>query len=422
MDQHALAGLENDYQILTELHRDAGGATYLARHRELNRDVTITVVKPTDTYAADVERLEGLKHANVIPVIDGRALPDGSFAVIRARVRGTTLEQLLSAVGALPQSRIDAALTDISSALTWAKNNRIANRRVSADSLMFQQGSGRALLSFEPSPEPADDQRTLRDLGAAMHGGTPPTPASAHEPSVVVVKRRGMSFGARVFTAFVVVAAVVLGFVLFTRYRASQQPPRTATISIDSSTVGGEAALHTVQPDTAVYPTPHIVEPPPAPPPPVTTQPAPPLTMPERMPRMPEPSPRPPIDTSVRLPVDTSVRPPAPSSGDVCDSVEPGDQRNCLAGLIAKADRDMNVVYQKLIAALRRQANVSDADPDPASVEDLRSAQRRWMEDRDASCRGTGTGLLYARERATCFADRASSRATELQQQLDAIP
>src|SRR5438874_2104981 len=105
MDQNVLPDLENDYQVLTELHHDAESTSYLARHRELNRDVVITVVKPTDTFAGDVERLTTKRHPNVVPVIEGRLLRDGSYAIVRARVRGTTLDQLLSAVASMPQAR-----------------------------------------------------------------------------------------------------------------------------------------------------------------------------------------------------------------------------------------------------------------------------------------------------------------------------
>ena len=53
-----LSSLENDYQILTELHHSAGSVTYLARHLGLNRDVTITVVHAAD--AADHQMLTQL--------------------------------------------------------------------------------------------------------------------------------------------------------------------------------------------------------------------------------------------------------------------------------------------------------------------------------------------------------------------------
>jgi uncharacterized protein YecT (DUF1311 family) len=79
-------------------------------------------------------------------------------------------------------------------------------------------------------------------------------------------------------------------------------------------------------------------------------------------------------------------------------------------------------VYQRLIAALRRQAAVADSGADPASVMQLRSAQREWLDRRDQRCRSVGQPPLYARERAQCFADQTSQRVRELQAQLAGIP
>ena len=85
-------------------------------------------------------------------------------------------------------------------------------------------------------------------------------------------------------------------------------------------------------------------------------------------------------------------------------------------------DATLNEVYQKLITALRRQANAQPDDPDPPSVETLRGTQRRWIEDRDTLCRTAGSGTLYARDRAACFAGLSDKRTRALQQMIDALP
>ena len=88
---------------------------------------------------------------------------------------------------------------------------------------------------------------------------------------------------------------------------------------------------------------------------------------------------------------------------------------------IQDGDRSLNAVYQALIAALRKQAAVADSDPDPASVQDLRDSQRRWLEQRDDACHNAGDGPLYARDRAACYADKAAARVKELQARLDGM-
>jgi uncharacterized protein YecT (DUF1311 family) len=179
-----LTKLEQDYQILTELHRSRDSRTYLARHLELNRDVTITVVRrgaggaqSLSRFAGDVERLRTARHPNIIPVIEGRWLGDGCFAVARARVRGSSLDQLVSSIGAIPLATIANSLHQVQSALEWARTNAIANRTVDHDSMIFQQGSGRVLLSLEPARAPSsttdncDDVRVVGRLAWEMLAG-----------------------------------------------------------------------------------------------------------------------------------------------------------------------------------------------------------------------------------------------------------
>jgi Uncharacterized protein conserved in bacteria len=179
-----LSSLEQDYQILTELHRSGNSVTYLARHLGLNRDVTITVVHAGDAadyqmltqFAADTRLLSKARHPNVIPVIDGRMLSSDTFAVVRARVRGSTLDQLISTVGPLPLPR--AALENIYSALEWARKGGIFHRAISPDDVVFQQGSGRVLIAFDPAIPMADatwdrcaDARTIGRLAWEMLAG-----------------------------------------------------------------------------------------------------------------------------------------------------------------------------------------------------------------------------------------------------------
>jgi len=75
-----------------------------------------------------------------------------------------------------------------------------------------------------------------------------------------------------------------------------------------------------------------------------------------------------------------------------------------------------------VIAALRKQANVSEDAPDPPSVEHVRLSQRRWLELRDATCHLVGTMVRYARPRAACYNGQSARRLEELQAMLDTLP
>jgi uncharacterized protein YecT (DUF1311 family)/serine/threonine protein kinase len=553
--------LEQRYQILTELHRSATSRTYLARHLELNRDVTITIVQPADSaeaarVAADARVLSSIRHANIVPVIEGHALDDGTFAVVHARVRGSTLEQTLSAVGAMPLARVSATLQQVHDALECARTNGVTHRGVLPDALIFQQGSGRALVALDTvalatsgASEPCDDAHTLGSLAWSMLAGreddgvTPlatlrpdlpagvaenvdalrscaagaavtdvstriatliatlaaaspepavvaaapatiidsgPAAASARDtgPAVVQVKR-SFGFGARMAAAIAVVVIIAALGLLMLRRRGTETAPLIQNASRDNELAGevdsGSRPIDTVAsaapPAVPIYP--RIVPPANmtpnaasgaapvypvdstrmAPPttvvpnnmgsvapgmPGVPSTPASPIVPPET--RRHEP-PRTPPATRITLPTDsgrdsthasmrdTSMpgvsaprRDSSASTGDACSTPLDDSQRACLSSAIERNDAPLNDVYQRLIAGLRRQAAVADTEPDPPSVQQLRAAQREWLDRRDQTCRSVGQPPLYARERAQCFADQTAQRVRELQQQLASLP
>jgi uncharacterized protein YecT (DUF1311 family)/serine/threonine protein kinase len=546
--------LEKDYQILTELHRTETSRTYLARHLELNRDVTVTVVDTPDAatarrVAADAERLSSIRHPNVVPVIEGRALSDGTFAVVHARVRGSTLDQTLSAVGSMPLSRVAATLQQIDDALEWARANGIAHRGISADAVMFQQGSGRALVALDTfamdtgaASEVCDDARTIGALAwemlAGRHNDDPSVPVASVRPDLspniaervealrrcstsepppdiagliaaisaaspgnvapavaqtaiidsgpavavardsgpaVVAVKQSFGFGARMVAAVAVIVIVAGLGALLLRHRGTGVYV-AGNGRVDSNEVAGEVGSEARQPDTTSFTTPpsapitsRIVPPAgvvPQTTPPVVTPPSafdttrfaprPSTTVPSQTPPVTQPSPLAPPETrrhepprtpprytlpgpdSLRDSVardtvgrDSVIRPNVPrdasaptatTSTEACDTPGDAGQRACLASAIEHGDTELNSVYQRLIAALRRQAAVADSGADPASVMQLRSAQREWLDRRDQRCRSVGQPPLYARERAQCFADQTSQRVRELQAQLAGIP
>src|SRR6185312_6093393 len=128
-------------------------------------------------------------------------------------------------------------------------------------------------------------------------------------------------------------------------------------------------------------------------------------------------------DSAIRsvVPRDTAA-PIAGAPTNACSMPADASQRACLASSIERGDAELNGVYQRLIAALRRQAAVADSAAEPVSVSQLRSSQREWLDRRDQTCRAVGQPPLYARDRAQCFADQTGQRVRELQAQLAGIP
>jgi uncharacterized protein YecT (DUF1311 family) len=208
--------LDRNYQILTELHRDGVSRTYLARHLGVNRDVTITVVGAGDTndaalphLASDARLLTAMRHPNIVPVIEGIWLDARTFAVVRARIRGSRVDQLIGKNGALPVGQVATTIQTVHDALSWARNNGIVHRRVTPSSVMFQQGNQRVMLTLELAPfirgaipDECDDVRTIGVLASDMMLGRitragepvlavsiPPHIVGAVTRSIVAVRR-----------------------------------------------------------------------------------------------------------------------------------------------------------------------------------------------------------------------------------------
>src|SRR5262245_47472886 len=159
-----LSKLEDTYEILSTLQEDRASATYLARLKELGRDVTITVVHMPDGganntlthFASDARLLSSARHENIVPVIEGRWLNDATFAVVRVLARGTTLAETLTEGGAFSQERAAETLEQVSQGLQWARESGIVHRTVDSETVGFQQGSGRVMMSLGLSPLPMD--------------------------------------------------------------------------------------------------------------------------------------------------------------------------------------------------------------------------------------------------------------------------
>ena len=117
-------------------------------------------------------------------------------------------------------------------------------------------------------------------------------------------------------------------------------------------------------------------------------------------------------DASGPTTVSTDLSPA--SSGDPCDSPAAADQRACLNRSIVQNDADLNRTYQDLLAQSRKSGG-------PELEQRFRQAQRDWVNQRDADCRGKGEGALWAKARSRCLADYSAKRTAELQRNLNSL-
>jgi uncharacterized protein YecT (DUF1311 family) len=78
----------------------------------------------------------------------------------------------------------------------------------------------------------------------------------------------------------------------------------------------------------------------------------------------------------------------------------------CLKGKTAQWDKRLNIAYQKAVQ-----------DAQPAQRDQLRAAQRLWVQYRDANCLyyGVGEGTIARLDAGECMRSMTEARAKELE-------
>ncbi|MDB4874533.1 MAG: serine/threonine protein kinase [Gemmatimonadetes bacterium] len=186
--------LDDSYEILGELRSGERTGTYIAKRSADGTDVIITVVdapqggenNALNLFAADTQLLSKLTHAQVPQVIEGRWVGKDQFAVVSRRHQTSTLDELLARGEKFSPPRVSTILQEVNAILEWARSNGVVHRGVSPDSLAFESGTNRVLVSLEPTPIPMQgvpdacaDAKTIGTLTWSMLTGTRHTDAAA---------------------------------------------------------------------------------------------------------------------------------------------------------------------------------------------------------------------------------------------------
>jgi serine/threonine-protein kinase len=165
--QSALAG---EYSIDREIGRGGMGVVYLAREVRLARPVAIKVLPPAlaeraelrEAFIREAQTAAALTHPNIVPVYAvgeatcppsaGTAAPGASHAgdrfvyMVMAFVEGTTLGERIRSRGPLLPGQAARVLREVAWALAYAHGAGIVHRDVSAENILLERGSERALV------------------------------------------------------------------------------------------------------------------------------------------------------------------------------------------------------------------------------------------------------------------------------------
>ena len=149
--QSALAG---EYSLDRELGRGGMGVVFLAREVRLARPVAIKVLPPAlaaqpelrEAFLREAQTAAALTHPNIVPVyaVGERA---GFVYMVMAFVEGTTLGERIRSRGPLLPGQAARVLREVAWALAYAHGARIVHRDVSAENILLERGSERALVS-----------------------------------------------------------------------------------------------------------------------------------------------------------------------------------------------------------------------------------------------------------------------------------
>jgi alpha-tubulin suppressor-like RCC1 family protein len=147
--------LEAEYEILAELGRGGMSVVYLARDRELGRDVAIKVIHAAmgvdevvvARQLAEARTVAQLQHPNVVSIHAVKRLSTRGLALVMQYIPGRSLGRAIHEDGRFTPERAEAVLTDIAAALAYAHARGVVHRDVKPENIFLNDETGRALLS-----------------------------------------------------------------------------------------------------------------------------------------------------------------------------------------------------------------------------------------------------------------------------------
>jgi serine/threonine protein kinase len=173
------------YEVLGTLGRGGMGAVYLARDRDLDRQVALKVVQLPDGGAERLLReariLARLEHPGIVPVHDVGTLPDGRVYYAMKRVQGRRLDEVAKSASLAERLRIFERILET---VAFAHAHGVVHRDLKPDNVMvgpfgevlvLDWGVAKTPHPLAPSPSPPNPHPIPSPSGR----GAPHAPATA---------------------------------------------------------------------------------------------------------------------------------------------------------------------------------------------------------------------------------------------------
>lgn len=147
--------LPPEYEVLRELGRGGTAIVYLARDRDLGREVAVKVIQTqfvedenmAERLSREARTVAKLQHPNIASVFATRRLSDGRLAMVMEYIPGPTLKRAIRRRGPLPFDYVERVLRDMAHALAHAHERRIIHRDIKPENIYLHEEDGRAMLA-----------------------------------------------------------------------------------------------------------------------------------------------------------------------------------------------------------------------------------------------------------------------------------
>lgn len=175
------------YEIVEAIGRGGMGTVYLARDRDLAREVALKVVSLPEGDSAErllreARILARLEHPGIVPVHDVGTLPDGRVFYAMKRVRGKRLDEVARTAPAPERLRVFSRICE---AVAFAHAHGVIHRDLKPENVMV--GSFGEVLVMDwgvaktltpgPSPSPPPSRPGRGEMGLSF----PPPPLPGRE-------------------------------------------------------------------------------------------------------------------------------------------------------------------------------------------------------------------------------------------------
>jgi serine/threonine protein kinase len=137
--------LADTYQVLRLVGAGGMGEVYEATHNRLAGRYAVKILlaeimnRPEifERFRREAEVTSGLRHPNIVQVLDFNATPEGHPYLVMEYLEGTELAAEISRVGPMPVNRVLDIVGQIASALAAAHNHKIVHRDLKPQNLFL---------------------------------------------------------------------------------------------------------------------------------------------------------------------------------------------------------------------------------------------------------------------------------------------